>query len=62
MNTNKEFLGKLKLNQLSKNELEQDSMRVLKGGRRCGCEDACLTDWGTYTHGLFKLDSEEYGY
>ncbi len=32
-------LGKLKLNQLSKNELEKRAMKVLKGG--CGCQSAC---------------------
>lgn len=32
-------LGKLKLNQLSKNELEKRAMKVLKGG--CGCMDGC---------------------
>jgi natural product precursor len=45
-----ELLGKLKLNQLSKSELEQGSMRVLKGGRRCGCEDACKADNGSFNN------------
>lgn len=39
-------LGKIKLNQFSKNELERRKMSVLKGG--CGCRDAvcnCVSLW-----------------
>jgi natural product precursor len=36
-------LGKLKLNQLSSNELEKRAMKVLKGG--CGCYPDCF-DYG----------------
>ena len=34
------FLKIIKLNQISKKELEKKTMKVLKGGR-CGCEDGC---------------------
>lgn len=34
-------LGKLKLNQLSKVELEQREIKALKGGYGCGCSCAC---------------------
>lgn len=45
-------LGKIKLNQFSKDELERRKMNALKGGcgciGRCGCvghEDACRQVW-----------------
>lgn len=40
MEKEKKTLGKLKLNQLSKNELEKRDMKVIKGGA-CGCSDVC---------------------
>jgi len=36
-------IGKIKLNQLSKQELEEREMKVLKGGR-CPCCDKCAAD------------------
>ena len=48
-------LGKLKLNQLSKDELERETMKVLKGGR---CE--CFNKWcsGTTDYDLESMDAQ----
>ena len=55
-------LGKLKLNQLCKEELENESMRVLKGGR-CGCDDVCADAGGpNHTdHDLWLYNKYNYG-
>ncbi len=55
-------LGKLKLNQLSKNELDQRKMNALKGG--CGCEDYCVCRKPDYSDdsGGINNGNGEYAY
>ena len=40
-------LGKLKLNQFSKNEMDQRKLNALKGGCDCGVECSCGCDFYT---------------
>ena len=57
----KEILGKLKLNQLNEKKLEQENMKVLKGGR---CE--CYMKWCDYysinTEPALEFMDTAYGY
>jgi natural product precursor len=41
-------LGKIKLNQFRKTELEQREMNALKGGCSCTCPCACVDAPGPY--------------
>lgn len=54
MDKQKKTLGKLKLNQLSKNELDKRAMKVIKGG--CGCQAAC----NMYSPSASSLEAEGY--
>jgi natural product precursor len=42
----KKVLGKIKLNQLAKNEIERSTMKVLKGGCGCCCRPSALGEEG----------------
>jgi len=52
-------LGKLKLNQFSKAELEKREMNALKGGCSCACPCAGGDQW---TNAMDKKSSTNYGY
>lgn len=54
-------LGKLKLNQLSKAELEQREMNALRGGCKCPCPCACGLD-GVNDSADSKYDGQRYAY
>jgi len=49
-------LEKLKLTQLSKNELEDRQMKGMLGGNCCAC--ACAGSSGTTMNGLFNYKSD----
>ena len=56
-------LSKLKLNQLSKNELEQQKMNALRGGDtcRCGCQCSCECDCKSQSESKDLGDSNWHG-
>jgi natural product precursor len=65
-------LGKLKLNQIGKGELEKREMRQLVGGECCGCgcngpsstDDNFLANWNSHysqSYGGAKKCAEWYG-
>jgi natural product precursor len=60
-------LGKLKLNQFSKAELENRQLNALKGGCNCSYIDGCVCicegpDDSAESRGYAKTDGREYVY
>jgi len=58
MEKDKKTLGKLKLNQLRKAELEKREMNALKGG--CDCGTACGCGGDTYSFGREAQNPHKY--
>ena len=56
-------LGKLKLNQLNKEELENETLKVLKGGRCSDCDDVCANAGGPNHSNwdLMEYNKKNYG-